>query len=205
MSAPSPKKPASSPSKKRPYRMSARAKAAAATRERLLAAAWQHFATHHYEDVRLQQIAAEAGVTAQTLHTQFGSKDQLLSDAYMWFGQQEITQRDTAPAGDIKQAIEILFDRYEAHGTAVLRMLSQEDRIPAIAQMTEAGRAYHREWAKRTFAPVLHGLRGAARERRLAAIVVATDLLVWKLLRQDMQLDRHSAEAIVAEMVQSSP
>jgi AcrR family transcriptional regulator len=184
--------------------MSARAKAAAATRERLLAAAWQHFATHPYEDARLQDIAADAGVTAQTLHTQFGSKDQLLTAAYVWFGQQEIAQRDTAPVGDIHRAIEVLFDRYEAHGTAVLRMLSQEDRIPTIAQMTKAGRAYHREWAAKTFAPLLHGLRGAPRKRRLAAIIVATDLLVWKLLRQDMQLDRENAEAIVAEMIQSS-
>jgi AcrR family transcriptional regulator len=184
--------------------MSARAKAAAATRERLLAAAWQHFATHPYENVRLQEIATEAGVTAQTLHTQFGSKDQLLTAAYVWFGQQEIAQRDTAPAGDIQRVIEVLFDRYEVHGTAILRMLSQEDRIPAIAQMTKAGRAYHREWAARTFAPLLRGLRGASRERRLVAIIVATDLLVWKLLRQDMQLDRDSAEAIVAEMVKSS-
>jgi AcrR family transcriptional regulator len=196
---------ASSSLKKRPYRMSARAKAAAATRERLLAAAWQHFATHPYEDVRLQEIAAEAGVTAQTLHTQFGSKDQMLTAAYVWFGEQEITQRDTAPAGDIHRAIEILFDRYEAHGIAILRMLSQEDRIPAIAQMTKAGRAYHREWAAKTFAPLLRGLRDASRERRLAAIVVATDLLVWKLLRHEMQLDRENAEQIVAEMIQSSP
>jgi AcrR family transcriptional regulator len=191
--------------KKRPYRMSTRADAAAATRERLLAAAWQHFASHPYEDVRLQEIAADAGVTAQTLHAHFGSKDQLLTAAYVWFGLQEIALRDTAPAGDINQAIEILFDRYEAHGTAVLRMLYQEDRIPAIAQMTDAGRAYHREWAARTFASLLRGLRGASRERRLAAIVVATDLLVWKLLRQNMQLDRENAEQIVAEMVQSSP
>ena len=191
--------------KKRPYRMSARADAAAATRERLLAAAWQHFARHPYEDVRLQEIAAEARVTAQTLHTQFGSKDQLLTAAYVWFGEQEIAQRDTAPTGDVHRAIEILFDRYEAHGTAVLRMLSQEDRIPAIAQMTDAGRVYHREWAARTFASLLRGLRGASRERRLAAIVVATDLLVWKLLRQNMQLDRENAEQIVAAMIQSLP
>lgn len=195
----------SSSPKKRPYRMSARAKAAAATHERLLAAAWQHFATHPYEDVRLHEIAADAEVSTQTLHTQFGSKDQLLTAAYVWFAQHEITQRDTAPTGDIRQAIEILFDRYEAHGTAVLRMLSQEDRIPAIAQMTKAGRAYHREWAAKTFASLLRGLRGASRERRLAAIVIATDLLVWKLLRQDMQLDRNQAEQIVAEMIQSSP
>jgi AcrR family transcriptional regulator len=185
--------------------MSARAKAAAATRERLLAAAWQHFASHPYEDVRLQEIAADAGVTAQTLHTQFGSKDQLLTAAYMWFGQQEITQRDMDPAGDIKQAIEVLFDRYEAHGTAILRMLSQEDRIPAIAQMTDAGRAYHRYWVQTTFEPQLNGLSGEPYERRLATILLATDLLAWKLLRQDMQLDRENSEQIIAEMLQSLP
>jgi AcrR family transcriptional regulator len=189
------------PANRHARRRSARAKAAAATRERLLAAAWQHFATHPYEDVRLHEIATDAEVTAQTLHTHFGSKDQLLTAAYIWFGQQEITLRDTGPAGDIHRAIEILFDRYEAHGIAILRMLSQEDRIPAIAQMTEAGRAYHREWAAKTFTPLLRGLRGASHERRLAAIVVATDLLVWKLLRQDMQLDRTRAEAVVVEMM----
>jgi len=184
--------------------MTARADAAAATRERLLTAAWRHFATHPYENVRLSEIAAEAAVTVQTLHTHFGSKDQLLTAAYLWWGQQVIAGRDAAPVGRVPEAINNLFDHYEAHGTAVLRMLSQEERIPAVRQMTDAGRIYHREWAARTFGPLLHGLRGHSRERRLAAILIATDLLVWKLLRRDMQLDRRSAERIVTEMVQSS-
>jgi AcrR family transcriptional regulator len=191
-------------SKKRPYRMTTRSQTAAATRERLLAAAWCQFASRPYEDVRLREIAAEADVTAQTLHASFGSKDQLLTAAYLWWGQQVIAGRDTAPVGRVPEAIENLFEHYEAHGTAVLRMLSQEERVPAIRQMTDAGRTYHREWAAKTFAPLLHGLRGASRERRLAAIVIATDLLVWKLLRPDMQLDRENPEQIVA-MIQSLP
>ena len=185
--------------------MSTRAEAAAATGERLLAAAWRHFATRPYEDIRLREIAADAQVTVQTLHNRFGSKDQLLTAAYRWFGQQEITQRDAAPVGRPREAIKILFDRYEAHGSAILRMLAQEERIPAIKAMTETGRAYHRVWAERTFEPLLHGLRESSRGRRLTAIVVATDLLVWKLLRDDMQLDRRDAERIMAEMVESSP
>jgi hypothetical protein len=44
-------------------------------------------------------------------------------------------------------------------------------------------------------------LRGTARERRLVALVVATDLLVWKLLRREMGLGRATAERIVIEMV----
>ncbi|MGA9876515.1 MAG: TetR/AcrR family transcriptional regulator [Solirubrobacteraceae bacterium] len=195
---------ANASTQKRRYRMSARADAAAATRERLLDAAWRHFATRPYEDVRLQDVAEDAGVTAQTLHTHFGSKDQLLIAAYWWWGQQQIEQRDTAPVGQVRTAIELLFDHYEAHGVAVLRMLSQEERHPAIHKLTDAGRAYHQAWVERTFRPLLDDLRGAVRERRIAAMVVATDLLVWKLLCHDMGLDRSQAEEIMVEMVESS-
>ncbi|HEY7932625.1 MAG TPA: TetR/AcrR family transcriptional regulator [Solirubrobacteraceae bacterium] len=195
----------SSSSSKRQYRMSARAETTAATGERLLTAAWRHFASRPYEDVRLQEIAAEAGVSAQTLHSRFGSKDRLLMTAFWWWGQREIALRDAAPVGQVGQAIRLLYEHYEAHGTAVLRMLSQEERNPAVRGLTDAGRAYHRAWAQRTFAPLLKGQRGGARERHLAAIVVATDLLVWKLLRRDMGLDRAHAEQVVAEMVQGKP
>ena len=190
---------------KRPYRMSARADAANATAERLLAAAWRHFATRPYEQVRLREIAAEAGVTVQTLHLRFHSKDELLGAAYAWFGQQEIASRPPAPAADIAEALALLFDRYEEHGQAVLRMLSQEDRVPAIKRMTDAGRAYHRHWVQATFEPQLDSLSGEPYECRLAAILLATDLLAWKLLRQDMGLDRESSEGVVAEMIRSLP
>ena len=188
---------------KRKYRMTARAQAAAATRERLLAAAWQHFATLPYDDVRLREIAADAQCTVQTLHASLGSKDELLSAAYMWWGLRGAEQRDRAPVGKAKAAIALLFDHYEADGTAVLRMLSQEDRFPAIRRMTDAGRLYHRAWATRTFEPLLDGLKGRARERRLAGIVVATDLLTWKLLRLDMQLDRGEAERVMVDMLRA--
>jgi AcrR family transcriptional regulator len=153
----------------------------------------------------LRDIADDAGVTAQTLHTRFGSKDQLLIAAFWWWGQHEVERRDTAPVGEVSEAISVLFDHYEAHGTAMLRMLVQEDRSPAVATLTNAGRAYHRAWVEKTFKPLLETLPKDARQRRLAAIVVATDLLVWRLLRLDMKLDRDEAERIVAEMVQRSP
>jgi AcrR family transcriptional regulator len=187
---------------KRRYRMSARADAAAATRERVLSAAWRRFAGGPYEYVRLSDIAADAAVSVQTLHTSFGSKDELLSAAYMWWGARVIAGREQAPVGRVAEAIANVFDHYEAHGDAVLRMLAQEERIAAIRQMTDAGRAYHRAWVAKTFAPQLRGLRAGARERRLASIVVATDLLAWKLLRRDMQLERGDAERVVAEMVE---
>jgi AcrR family transcriptional regulator len=187
---------------KRPYRMSARSAAAAATAERLQEAAWEQFSSRPYEEVRLPEIAAAAGVAVQTLHNHFGSKDGLLVAAFAWFGQSEVAGRDAAPVGRVGPAIEVLFDRYEAHGPAILRMLAQEERVAAIKAMTDLGRAYHRDWAERTFAPQLRGLRGGARRRRLAAVTLATDLLAWKLLRGEIGLGREEAERVMAEMVE---
>jgi AcrR family transcriptional regulator len=186
---------------KRRYRMVARANAAAATQERILASAWRHFAERAYEQVRLGDIAADAGVTVQTLHARFGPKDGLFVAAWTWAIDPEGARRDSAPVGDVRAAVRLIYDSYELQGDAVLRLLAAEDRIPAVREMTDAGRTWHRDWVERTFAPLLAGLRGAARERRLVALVVATDLLVWKLLRREMGLDRTTAERIVIEMV----
>jgi AcrR family transcriptional regulator len=190
--------------RKRQYRMTARAEAAAATGERLLAAAWSHFASRPYEEVRLRDVATDAGVAVQTLHARFGSKDELLTAAYWWWGDQESARRDAATAGDVPEAVRVVFDHYEAHGDAILRMLSQEDRVDAIHEMTDRGREYHRDWAARMFAPLLGGLAPAARERRLDTLVIATDVLVWKLLRRDMKRGRREAERAVVQLVRAS-
>jgi AcrR family transcriptional regulator len=181
--------------------MVARAEAATATRERLLASAWRYFSEHSYEQVRLADIAADAGVTVQTLHLRFGTKDELFVAAWVWAIGPEGARRDAAPVGDVWTAVRLLYDSYELQGDAVFRMLAAEERIPAIHAMAEFGRAWHRGWVERTFAPLLAGLRGAARERRLIALIVGTDALVWKLLRREMGLDRATAERIVIEMI----
>ncbi len=183
--------------------MSARAAATATTRERMLQAAWRHFASRPYEDVRLHEIATDAAVSLPTLHNAFGAKEQLLTAAYAWWGLRVIAQRETAPTGDERLAVAALFDHYEAHGDAILRMLSQEERVPEIRQMTDAGRGYHREWVRRAFASPLQGLRGDQRRRRLNALVLATDVLAWKLLRRDMRLDRDESERTTIEMVRT--
>lgn len=192
------------PFDKRRYRMAARADAAAATAERLLAAAWRNFSGHPYDQVRLSEIAAEAGVVIQTLHARFGTKEQLFVAAYEWWGGPVATWLESAPVGDVESTVSVLLEHAEEHGQAILRLLSEEESIPAVREMTDAGRAYHREWVARTFAPQLAGLKGAARERRLAKLIVATDIFTWKLLRQDMELPRKTAELVIAEMIDPS-
>src|SRR5688572_26599113 len=145
---------------KRKYRMVARAAAAAATQERVLAAAWRHFSERPYEDVRLADVAAEAGVSVQTLHARFGPKEELFVATWRWMAAQEGARRSSAPPGDVRGAVRALYDSYEARGDANLRLMTQEDRIPALRRMVDAGRAWQRDWVARTFAPQLAGLRG---------------------------------------------
>jgi AcrR family transcriptional regulator len=189
------------PESKRRYRMVARAQAAEQTRDRLLASAWRRFSEEPYDAVRLADVAREAGVSLPTLHNNFGTKDALFVAAWSWRMAPEGARRDSAEPGDVHAAVRVLYDSYEQDGDAVLLMLAQEERIPAVKEQADAGRVWHRAWVARTFAPLLADLRGAPRERRLTELVVATDLLVWKLLRREMRLGRRAAEQIVIEMV----
>jgi AcrR family transcriptional regulator len=181
--------------------MVARAEAAATTRHRILEVAWSRFSNEPFERVRVADIASDAGVSEQTVYSVFESKDQLFVAAWISAIGPEGERRDRARVGDVRGAIRLLYDSYEAQGDASLRILAEEDRIPAIRELTDAGRAWHRAWVERTFAPLVAGSRGASRERRLVALVVATDILVWKLLRREMRLDRLTAERIVIEMI----
>jgi AcrR family transcriptional regulator len=179
--------------RKRSYRMVARAEAAAATRERLMSAAWKQFSERPFDDVRVAGVARDAGVSAQTLHNHFGTKDALFVAAWQWTMAPEGARRDSAPQGDVRAAIRVLYDSYDKDADAVLRLLAQEERIPAVHEMAEAGRRWHRAWVERTFEP--------RSDERLVALIVATDLLTWKLLRREMGLGRDAAERIVTDMV----
>ncbi len=187
---------------KRTYRMAARAEAAAATRDRIAAAAWRHFSERPYEDVRIADVAADAGVSIPTVHTAFGPKEGLFVAAWAAMAVSQGVREEAVP-GDVVGAIRILWDTYEQHADAVFRLLAQEDRIPAVHQMAEAGRAYHRGWVERTFAPQLAGRTGVARQRRLAALIVATDVVTWRLLRREMGLASGPAERTVIEMIRA--
>jgi AcrR family transcriptional regulator len=179
---------------RRPYRQTARAERVQETRGRILDAGMELFLTRWFDEVTLGDLAREAGVSQQTVVNHFGGKAGVL----LAVAQERMTpeiedDRHRAAPGDVEGAIGVLYDSYEKDGDGVLRLLTQEERIPAVHEMAENGRRWHRAWVERTFEP--------GSERELVALVVATDLLVWKLLRREMGLDRDAAERIVADMV----
>lgn len=170
----------------RRYRQTARASAAEATGERILDSFLHRFRQHWLEEITLDAIAADAGVTVQTVIRRFGGKDQLLEAAADHLDREAIGRRAVA-VGDVARAIDLITADYEADGDLYWRLLAQEDRYPQLRAFCERGRAGHREWVEQVFRPWLDGLTPKAAAARLDTLVVATDVYLWKLLRRDLQ------------------
>jgi AcrR family transcriptional regulator len=188
--------------RRRPYRMDARARSAAATGERILDSAVAVFWERPVSEIPLDEVACRAGVSVQTVIRRFGGKDALFEAAMQREFERVRRQREAARPGDVRGAVRDLIDHYEDIGDGVLRMLAEEDRTPGVRQIADTGRAYHRDWCARVFGPTLDGLKRAERKRRLAQLIAVTDVLTWKLLRRDAALSRAQTELAVNELLQ---
>ncbi len=188
-------------SQKRPYRMRARAEAAAETGRRILEATIELLRDRFFDQVSLEDIAERAGVTVRTVIRRFGSKEQLIEAAAEEGTRQVTHQRDQAPVGDIEGAVNNLMEHYEEWGESALRLLAQEERVPAFRSITDAGRAFHYAWVERTFAPLLAKRTGEERRRLLAELIAVCDVYFWKLLRRDLGLSREQTELAIRETI----
>jgi AcrR family transcriptional regulator len=186
---------------KRKYRMDVRAQRSQETAQRIREVALERFLSRPYDEVTLAEVAEAAGVTVPTLIAHFGRKEDLFAAVLEDWGGRMVESRDEAPVGDHAGAIRNLLDHYDSEGDRILHLLAEEDRFPAVRAMTDEGRKFHREWVERIFEPSLRSLRGPHRELLVVQLIVATDLLVWKLMRLDMKLSRRRTEAAIVQTV----
>lgn len=185
----------------RSYRMDARAEAAAATAERIVDATTELFWEQPTDQIRLDEVAARAGVTVQTVIRRFGGREGLFEAAASREQGRVRQARAAVTPGDVPGAVANLIDHYEGLGDRVLRMLAEEDRTPALRDVVTQGRTLHREWCRAAFAPFLTGLAGVARDRRLAQLVAVCDVYTWKVLRRDCGLSRAQTTKAITEML----
>ena len=185
----------------RAYDMSNRAAQAEATRARIRAAAVALYRARSFDEFTLEEVARRAEVTVQTVLRAFKSKDQLVLAALTALGQDSQPLKLPRVPGDVAEAVAIFFDLYETVGDFVIRQLGDEPRLPALKPELEMGRQGHAKWADEAFAPQLARHSGEARARLFRALMVATDVYVWKLLRRDQGLDRAAAEAVMSHIV----
>src|SRR3954462_2298632 len=107
----------------RPYRMGARADAAEATLKRVLEVAVRLFTDNPYDDVSLELVATEAGVSKRTGLRRFGAKETMFGEAMTMARGEMIAHRQAAPVGDVPGAVANVVGQYERWGGNRLRLL----------------------------------------------------------------------------------
>jgi AcrR family transcriptional regulator len=184
----------------RPYQMTARAEAAASTRDRITRAATELFFDQWFEDVTLAAIAKAAGVSHQTVLNHFDNKEGVALAAMKVVERDTVGRRQAVVVGDVDNAVEVLVAEYEWMGDANVRWATSADRLGSLAGLIDAGRANHQRWLATVFAADLPD-EPAARARAVNALHAATDVYTWKLLRRDLRLERSETERTMADLV----
>lgn len=184
---------------RRSYTMTTRAESVEQTRLRILDAVLGLQTERLLPEISLDDIAAEAGVSVQTVLRRFGNRAGLL-DAVIDHARELVTEERRAPVGDVDASVRIIVDHYERRGDGVLVMLSQEHAQEVLQRITSGGRAMHRSWVEEVFAPLLPSTV-ADREELVDLLVVATDVYTWKLLRRDRGLSRTQTERRIHHLV----
>ena len=173
--------------------MTARAEAVAQTRERILHAVLGLASHRPLAKMSLAAVAADAGVSVQTVLRQFGSSDELI-DAAVEVAHQQIAADRSAPPEDLRGALSALVDSYEETGDGSILLLGQEPSDPRAARIATMGRELHRSWVEDVFTHRLGNAAGPHREEMIDMLVIATDVYTWKLLRRDRRLRRDVVE-----------
>jgi AcrR family transcriptional regulator len=179
--------------------MLARAAAAEATRRRILEVLEALLKTRFRSEIRLDDVAAAAQVTVQTIINIFGNRSTLLSEAYANLLQGLRAQRLLPEPGDIDGAVSALVEHYELFGDLVVRNLVEQ----ADPELIETGKAGHRKWVQRQFAASLEIRQSKERRSLTDALVCVCDVYAWKLLRRDMGRTRAEAEQTILLMVKA--
>jgi AcrR family transcriptional regulator len=185
----------------RPYRMTARAASAAQTATAILNASWELFEESAIADITLADIAARSGVTTQTVLRRFGDKEGVFAAMFDKLGTEVVERREQAEPNLIDDIVSKLVDNYEVSGPITLKMLAEEATTPAVRDILEAGRRYHRQWCVAVFSDALTGLSRSRRQRRLAQLVAICDVRTWEILRIGSRLSRRETKLALSEML----
>lgn len=177
----------------RPYVQRARAERSAETSERILEVAERLFSREIFERVTLDSVAREAGVSIPTLQRRYGSKEGLLAAVVERAEQRVAAQRASPTLGAIDANLDALLAHYELEARTMWHLLRQEEDCPPLAEIVKRGRALHRRWVEEAF--------GKGSRERTDALVAATDLFVWKLLRVDLKRGQGAVRSTMRALV----
>ncbi|GAA1960069.1 hypothetical protein GCM10009717_28500 [Agromyces allii] len=180
--------------------MSARAESAGRTGERILDAMLARFADSPYEHIRLDDVAADAQVTVQTVIRRFGGKSGLMVAVVERELGRIVEARELVASPQPDVVLAELVRHYERYGALILKMYAEASLVPGLPELAVRGRVYHVDWCRRVFADRLP-VEGSLRARRLAQVVAVCDATTWRILRADGGLAPAEVEVALAELL----
>lgn len=182
----------------RAYDMTKRSRRAHKTTERIVDATERLLAEGPIGELTLHAIADGAGVTVQTVLRHMESRDGCFRAVGKRIQRRVAAQRGASESGDVAGALRGLMEHYEDEGRLVLNLLAQETLgDPLVVEAVRTGRDHHRAWVERCFGPHVSD----PTEDEVDALVAATDLYIWKLLRLDLGRSRKATEVVIARLV----
>lgn len=187
----------------RAYNNSARLAKAEELRLKMMTCAINLYRERGYDSFTLDDVASCAGTTVQTVLRKFGSKTTLIVEALRVssIAHHGETLLGEATTDDLPKLVSELYDFYDRIGDAVLRNLADAFRLPELQEANEQGREGHRNWVAKTFANELAAESDPEREALFNAIMAATDIYLWQVLRRDQQLEPATADAAILRIL----
>ena len=184
----------------RSYDMTTRGRAAANTTERIAGVTEALLRDGPVGHVTLAAIADGAQVTVQTVLRHMGSREGCFAAVRERVRARIEADRGHVLPGDVAQALAGLMAHYERDGRLVLNLVAQESADLLLQAAVAEGRAYHRDWVQRAFGTLIIC---ADRDEQLDALVTATDLSAWKLLRIDLGRSERATAAVLHRLVRA--
>lgn len=186
----------------RVYTMTARAAAAERTATRVIDAMLERFGRLPYDQIRLEDVAADAGVTVQTVMRRFATKAGLMRATVERELAHVAELRESQASADLDGILTDLVTHYESYGTLILKVYAEAPMVEGLAPLAAAARDHHLSWCRRTFEQhVDPSVDDLVRERRLAQVTAACDATTWRILRMDAGLDPQQTLLALVEMV----
>jgi len=187
---------------RRAYSQTTRAAAAAETGQRIVDAFIDRLLVQWFDEITLDQVAADAGVTVQTVIRRFGGKEGLLDEGARAMGARINAKRGQS-VGNIVEYVDSLYADYEQTGDAVMRLLALELRHPSVMLVTNHGRREHRLWVTACMENFLKHFAEPDRQSVVDTLVITSDVYTWKLLRRDMKRSIPEAKSITVKMIEA--
>ncbi len=177
----------------RAYTQRVRAERAEEASARIFEVAERLFSREPLDRVTLDAIAREAGVSVPTLQRRHGSKEGIFWAVAERVRERVASQRAKPVPGEVDANLAQLVAHYELEGRTVWHLLRQEQDSPMLASALTDGRTLHRRWVEAAF--------GKGSRERTDALVAATDLFLWKLLRLDLGRSQRAVTAVMRRLV----